>query len=148
MLEARGNAELLAKYPNSIVQAHIIQILPCNSSYLNATVSAGNDTPVKLQLADDTVNCLALESLGAANVFITKQACQDGDDDSQTAQFWTQDAQYGLLFPTWTSQSTERWNLQFNQYDAEEVIANPPECFEDQSCQDAEHYSFVIEESS
>jgi hypothetical protein len=148
VLKAYGNAELLAKYPNSNVQAHTIQVLPCNSTYLNATASSEKDIPVKLQLADDTINCLALESNGAANVFVTKQTCQDGDDDSQTAQFWTQDAEYGLLFPTWASESAERWNLQFNQYDTEEVIANPPECFEDQTCQDGEHYSFVIKESS
>jgi hypothetical protein len=150
VLEAYGNAELLTKYPNTNVEAQTVQAIPCNSTYLNATIPAHTsweDVPVILQLADDASNCLALESEGAADVFITKQTCQYGDDDAQTQQFWTH-ARHGLLFPQWARHPTELWNLQFNQYDTEEVIANPPKCFEGQTCQNGTHYSFIIKEGS
>ena len=62
-------------------------------------------------------------------------------------QFWTR-TKKGLLFPTWERKKAERWNLQFNEYDTEEVIANPPKCFEGQTCQNGTHYSFLVKESS
>jgi len=149
--EAHGNAEFLAKYPSNNVVAHTVQVLPCNSTYLNATIPALGSTadiPVILQFSDDLENCLSLESQGAHDVYITKQTCQYDENDAQNVQFWTRDAELGLLFPTWANESSERWNIQFNQYATYEVIANPPNCFAGQTCQDGEHYSMIIKEDS
>jgi hypothetical protein len=97
--EARGNAEFLAKYPSTNVIAHNISIIPCNSTYLNATPS---DTaiPVILQLVDDPSECLGLISAGInADVTITKQQCQYGDDSSILQYIFTQDKEAGYVVP-------------------------------------------------
>ena len=105
--------------------------------------------PVKLQLTGSSAEddlCLALESTGAANVFITRQACVDEDGDAQTGQFWTRDGNAALT-PTWQAGGAF-WNLQFNEDDTEEVIANPSVCYDGQTCQDGEQLKFVVSEGS
>jgi hypothetical protein len=149
ILEAYGNPELLATYPNSNVVQHNITVIPCNSTALNATIPPhgawGKDTPVILQLADDTSNCLSLESDGAADVFVTKQACQYEDTvNSQQAQFWTRDFTHHNMTPTWESQHKGRWYLVRNEYDTEEILAEPAKCFEGQSCQNSTHYNLSV----
>lgn len=153
VLEAYGNAELLATYPNTNVVAHNISVIPCNSTALNANIPThrawGKDTPVILQLADDTSNCLGLEFYGSADVFIIKQACQYEDTvDEQQVQFWTRAFRHHTLTPTWESKPAERWYLVRNEYDTEEVLAEPPKCFDGQTCQNSTHYSLSVKKSS
>lgn len=143
IVEARGNAELLAKYPNTNVASLSLSVIQCNSTYLSASPTP-TSIPVLLQLTDG-VNCLALESNGAANVFITKQTCQESDDDSQSQQFWTQDSSTGILTPSWEAAESERWNVQFNVDDSIEVLANPAVCFEGQTCQAGTEVGLVVE---
>ena len=149
VLEAFGNAELLAKYPGTDVVAHTVNVIPCNSTALNATIPpAGScmDIPVILQLADDTTNCLALEAGAEQDVFITKQSCFYTDVSSQFVQFWTNVNEYDTLLPVWASTPAERWDIQFNEGDENEVLADPPVCMEGATCQDDQHYSFMIQE--
>lgn len=153
ILEAYGNAELLATYPNTNVAALTLSVVPCNSTVLAAYPEPANSdsgnpiVPVKLQLTgSDAGDCLALESTDAANVFITKQACVDEDGDAQTGQFWTRDRNDSLT-PTWQAGGAY-WNLQFNEDDTEEVFANPEPCYDGQTCQDGDHLKFVVGKGS
>jgi hypothetical protein len=157
VLEAYGNAELLAHYPNANVHALNLVTVPCTSSYLNATIpmisewnNGADDIPVKLLLANDSSTCISLQFYGpgSANVFVTQGECSEEDDDTQEEQFWTQDTN-GVLLPSWFGgNKSQAWNLQFNMYDEEEIIANPPDCDPATTfCQvTGPYYGFVIKE--
>jgi len=141
MLEASGSASLLVVYPDTNVTEIHVDITPCNSTYLSAYPIPDSDNittvyPVKLPLSNNSTACLALESTDAANAFITIQPCVDDDDETQKAQFWTW-GDDNRFTPTWQAVPADRWNLQFNEVDEKQVIANPAECFEGQSCQDS-----------
>lgn len=157
VVEAYGNAELLAHYPNTNVHELHLVAVPCNSSYLNATIpklskwgKSSKDIPIKLQIANDSSTCVGLEFYGegSSNVFVTKQDCSSEDDDTQEEQFWTQSAKRVLL-PSWFGgNKSQAWNLQFNMYDEEEIIANPPDCDPAKTfCQvTGPYYGFVIKD--
>jgi hypothetical protein len=100
IIETRGVAEQLEKYPNPNVIAHNVSIVPCNSSSLSAIPNASSK-PVLLKLVDDPSQCLALISAGInAEVTIIKGACQTEDTvGNQQAQFWTLDRKKLFVVP-------------------------------------------------
>jgi hypothetical protein len=151
VLETRGNAELLATYPNSNVIAHSISVIPCNSTFLNASnpdssSSATTNLYVKLQLVDDESSCLGLEAIGGGSVFLIKQACDQTETDAQSYQFWLRDAAFGAMYPVGGPQPAKPDTLQFNSGDAEEVISSPDPCSGGNGCQNGEHIAFVIKD--
>jgi hypothetical protein len=155
IVEARGNAEFLAKYPSNNVQAHTVQVLPCNSTYLAATIPGPGPAtirgiPVILQLADGTENCLAPESQGRHDIAVTKQKCQYGENSAQVVQFWTQDQELGVLFPRGGIDTSERWNIVFNPYSTNELITHPPPapCYPQGACTTGQDYSLIVKEES
>ena len=148
ILEAYGNAELVAKYPNENVAELQVQVLYCNSTYLNATQPGvpefGASRYAKLAVVGESNQCLGLQSVQARDVFLTKQDCSWDDDESQAAQFWSQRFKYGFFLPLGGKQPSKPWTMQFNKYDEEEVIANPPSCVADETCQHGQEYSFSL----
>jgi hypothetical protein len=147
VVDAYGNAPLLAQYPNQNVDSLKVNAVPCTSKYLNytgASIFTNHSLPVILFAADGSSDCLQLQSSSATNVFIVKQSCDMTDGPNQTNQFWTKDLRTGSYMPTGSKQPAAPWNLQFNDYDSIEVLANPPNCPTNQICQNDQHIAFYV----
>lgn len=152
VVNAYGNAALLAKYPSSNVNSLKVNVVPCDSLYLNYTVPTGCTTepaPVLLYATDESGDCLQLQSSSQAsnNVFIVKQSCSMVDDASQLNQIWTQTIDGEIYLPAGSKRlaaEAASWNLQSN--DKHEVLANPPPiCRAGQICQNGTQVAFYIQ---
>lgn len=153
-LKTRENAEHLATCSNSNAIAHNIAVIPCNSTFLNASNPSSYSTTtnlyVKLQLADDSTNCLGLKTLGEGSTSLIMQTCDSTETDAQIYQFWLRDAGFGGLVPVGAplEEATKPNVLKFNSGDTEKVIASPHSCGGGNGCQDKEHIVFVVDDST
>lgn len=139
--------DLIAKYPGQYVAPFTVQSIPCNSSYLNLTTPSasnhGADTPVKLVLVEEPSKCLAIADPTEANSPITVVDCSNADNETQNGQFWSQShSAHKTLVPIVGNPSV-KYVLEFDRNNVS--IANPPHCFDGQTCQHKAKQNFFID---